>query len=86
MAVPCNEKGDIPVWAVPKSSADKIEGWVQDASGQRWLKVRLSAAPEDGKANKALLKLLAREWGVPRATLSLLSGETSRHKKIRYTA
>ncbi len=84
MPVPCNDKGDVPVWAVPKSPANIIDGWVEDAAGQAWLKVRVTAAPEDGKANKALLKFLSKEWGVPVSALQVVSGETSKYKKIRY--
>lgn len=83
MAAPVNEKKEVPVWAVHKSSANKIEGWVEDASGQKWLKVRITTAPEAGKANKALLKFLAKEWGVSTSSLSISSGETSKYKKIR---
>jgi len=75
----------IPIHAVPKSSANKIEGWVEDANGQKWLKVKIAAPPEDGKANKTLIKFLAKEWKVPASSLILLSGETSRYKKIRYS-
>lgn len=74
----------VAIHAVPKSPAERIEGWTEDAAQQRWLKVRLTAAPEDGKANRALLKLLAKAWGVPASSLEILSGETSRHKRIRY--
>ena len=74
----------LPIHAYPKSPKSSIEGWVQDASGQHWLKVRVSAAPEDGKANKALLKYLAKEWNVPVSSLSVVSGETSRYKRILY--
>lgn len=74
----------IPIHAYPKSPANRIEGWVEDASGQHWLKVRVTAAPEDGKANKALLKLLAKTWNLPVSSLSVVSGETSRYKRVLY--
>lgn len=74
----------LPIHAVPKSSANKVEGWVQDAAGQRWLKIRITCAPEDGKANKALVKFLSKEWGVPASSLSIVSGETSRYKRLKY--
>lgn len=74
----------VPVHAYPKSPKNAVEGWVVDASGQHWLKVRITAPPEDGKANTALVKFLAREWGVPARALSIVSGETSRYKRLRY--
>lgn len=47
------------------------------------LKVRLAAPPVDGKANAALLAFLAEYLGVAKSAVSLLSGETSRHKVVR---
>ncbi len=77
-------KRQVPIHAVPKSPRNAVEGWVEDAAGRRWLKVRICAAPEDGKANKSLLKFLAKEWGVPPASLSIVSGETSRYKRVQW--
>ena len=73
----------IAVQVRPKAGRDAIEGEVVDSAGKKWLKVTLTTAPEDGKANKALLKLLAKEWGCAASKLSIVSGETSRHKMIR---
>lgn len=73
----------IAVQVRPKAGYDAIEGEVVDSSGKKWLRVRLATAPEDGKANKALIKLLAKEWGCAPSSLSIVSGETSRHKLIR---
>lgn len=74
----------IPIHAYPKSPKNRIEGWAGDAAGQYWLKVRVTAAPEDGKANKALLKYLAKEWNVPVSALSIVSGDASRYKRVLY--
>jgi uncharacterized protein len=46
------------------------------------LKVSVSAAPEKGKANKAVLSLLAKSLGIRKSALSILSGETSSRKKV----
>jgi uncharacterized protein len=73
----------IAVHVIPKSSSNAILGLVKDAAGKEWLKVRLTAAPEDGKANRALLRLLAKEWKCPPSSLEIVKGETSRHKHIR---
>lgn len=72
----------IPIHALPKSSANRIDGWSIDAQGERWLKVRITSAPEDGKANKALITFLAKQWHIPKSALSLVSGETSRYKRL----
>jgi hypothetical protein len=46
------------------------------------LKVAVTAAPEDGKANKALLEVLREALGLKRSQLALIGGETSREKKF----
>jgi len=49
--------------------------------GDAW-KVRVSAAPEHGRANDAVVRLLADRLGVPRKAVALVSGQTSRDKVI----
>jgi uncharacterized protein YggU (UPF0235/DUF167 family) len=73
----------ISVHVYPKSSCEKVEGEVTDAAGNIWLKIRLTTAPEGGKANKALLALLASHWGCARSDLEIISGETSRYKRVK---
>ena len=46
------------------------------------LKIRLAAPPVDGKANACLIAFLAKQLGVAKATISLVSGETSRAKRV----
>jgi len=46
------------------------------------LKIRLAAPPVDGKANACLIAFLADQFGVARSVVSLLSGETSRAKRV----
>jgi len=50
------------------------------------LKIRLAAAPVEGKANAALLRYLAEAFGVPQRAVALLRGETSRKKTVRIVA
>ena len=47
------------------------------------LKIRLAAPPVDGKANAALLGFLAKTCAVPKSAVELISGETSRAKRVR---
>ena len=47
------------------------------------LKIRLAAPPVDGKANACLLAFLAERLGVAKAAVSLLSGDSSRAKRVR---
>ena len=49
------------------------------------LKIRLAAPPVDGKANAALIAFLAKTCGVPKSAVKLVSGETSRTKRVRLT-
>lgn len=46
------------------------------------LKIRLAAPPVDGKANEALLRFVADTLGLPKAAVSLKSGQTSRQKVV----
>jgi uncharacterized protein (TIGR00251 family) len=73
----------VAVHVYPKSPWDRVEGLVKDSAGVEWLKVRVTAQATDGKANKAVLKLLAKEWGCSVSHLEIAKGETSRYKWIR---
>jgi uncharacterized protein (TIGR00251 family) len=46
------------------------------------LRVQITAAPEDGKANKAVVKLLSKHFGVRQKAVRIVRGETSRTKKV----
>ncbi len=67
----------------PKSSRDTIETIETLSDGRSVLKARVRAVPEDGKANDALLRTLAKALDVPVRSLSLSSGATGRTKVIR---
>ncbi len=67
----------------PRSSRDAVEGVETLSDGRNVLKARVRAVPEDGKANEALLRLLAKALDVPFRALSLSSGATGRTKVIR---
>lgn len=47
------------------------------------LKIRLAAPPVDGKANEALIAFLSKALGVSKSSVELISGETSRAKRVR---
>ena len=66
----------------PRAGRDAVQGIEVDAQGQAWLAVRVTAAPESGKANAALIKLLAKRWGLPASAVRLVSGATSRRKLL----
>ena len=50
--------------------------------GDGW-KVRVTAPPEDGRANEAVLDLLAEQLDLPRRSLSIVSGHTAREKVVQ---
>lgn len=72
----------LPVRLTPKSAMDHVDGLAEMSDGKDVLKARVRAVPEDGKANVALLKVLAKWLGVPKSQLSLAVGDKSRHKTV----
>jgi uncharacterized protein len=66
----------------PGASRTGIDGIKVLDDGQAVLAVRVSAAPEDGKANAALVKLLAKTWKLPKSTVSIVSGHGGRRKIV----
>ena len=72
----------VAVRLTPKARQDRIQGTMSDAAGGRALKAAVTAAPEGGKANAALIRLLAREWGVARTRISVAAGATDRRKVL----
>ncbi|WP_319025642.1 DUF167 family protein [Rhizorhabdus wittichii] len=72
----------LAVRASPKAGRDSIEGVVTAADGRHWLSVKLAAAPSDGAANEALVRLVAKALGVAKRDVTLASGATSRLKRL----
>ena len=66
----------------PKAKRTAIGEIMADADGVPVLKVAVTAAPEDGKANAAVIALLAKEWGVAKTAISVVSGATDRRKLV----
>ena len=60
---------------VPGASRAEIVGWLGDE-----LKVRVNAVPEKGKANVAVVKVLAKTLGIANSDIKLVSGATFQHK------
>ena len=69
---------EIEVIAKPKARREGIDG-VHDGA----LRVAVNAPPDKGKANEALIRVLARFIGVPVSNVSIVSGHGSRRKRIR---
>ena len=66
----------------PRGGRDGIEGVETLANGRSVVKVRVRAIAEGGEANRAVAALMAKSLGVPRASVRILSGMTSRLKQI----
>ncbi len=64
--------------AVPGASSDAIAGLLGDQ-----LKIRISAPPEGGQANQAIIGLLSKRLGISRRQLTMTSGHASRDKIIQ---
>ena len=67
---------------MPRASRDEIVGFEVDSSGADTLRVRVSAPPVDGRANDALVRLLAAALGVANGAVEIVGGHTARTKIV----
>jgi uncharacterized protein (TIGR00251 family) len=72
----------VAVRLTPKASRNGIDGLAANADGTAVLRARVTAAPESGKANAALIRLLAKSWKLPKSALTITAGATDRRKVI----
>ncbi len=63
---------------IPRASRSEIVGEHDGA-----LKVKLASPPVDGAANAELIKLFAKKFGVSKSAIDIVSGETSKNKRIK---
>jgi len=66
----------------PRAKADRLLAVAPTAEGGQAIKVSVTAPPQGGQANEALLQLLAYTWRLPRRNLSIVAGATSRNKIV----
>jgi uncharacterized protein (TIGR00251 family) len=71
----------LPLKVIPKASRDRIVGWV----GGR-LKIQVTAAPERGRANDAVIGVLSAALGISRSAVRITAGETSPLKTVEIAA
>ncbi|MFE4104830.1 DUF167 domain-containing protein [Almyronema epifaneia] len=69
--------GKLSVKVVPSSAKNAIVGWLGDA-----LKIKVQAPAEKGKANAAVIKLLAAQLGLPQDAIEIVSGQTTATKVL----
>lgn len=67
----------------PGAAREDVGGRWGDEKGADWLGARVRAVPEKGRANSALIALVARVLDWPRSAISLESGEGNRLKRLR---
>ena len=72
----------VAIKLTPKASQNRIQGVVQEADGSPVIKASVTAPPEDGKANAALIELLARNWKLPKTAITVVQGASGRRKTL----
>jgi uncharacterized protein (TIGR00251 family) len=72
----------LAVRVTPRAATDAVVGWRDDTRDE--LLVRVTAAPEGGKANTAVIKTLARSLGIPKSTVKVVRGTASRQKLLAF--
>lgn len=80
MPLPLEQRGELVSFRVrlqPRASRDEVVGLMQGA-----LRIRLTAPPLEGRANRRLLEFLAKLLGLPKSQVQLLKGDKSRLKTI----
>ena len=73
----------LSVRVTPNAGADRIEGAEIRDDGTAVLRIRVRAVPDRGKANAAVIALLAKGLGVPKSAIALVAGDTARLKTLR---
>ncbi|AZO21056.1 DUF167 domain-containing protein [Mesorhizobium sp. M1E.F.Ca.ET.045.02.1.1] len=74
---------DLFVRLTPKAALDRIEGVETAADGRSHFKARVRAVPENGAANAALERMMAKALRVPASAVSVVAGGTARLKTLR---
>ena len=72
----------LTVRLTPRAGRDRIDGWARDAAGRAYLKVKVAAAPVDGQANAAMVRLVAKAIRRPASAVRITAGETMRMKQV----
>jgi uncharacterized protein (TIGR00251 family) len=72
----------LQVKLTPKAASNRVIGTSLDEKGCRIVKIAVTAVPEDGKANKALVALLAKFLKLPKSAIEIVAGATERRKTL----
>ena len=68
----------------PKAAKDALVRLEADSTGKTRLKATVTAVPEKGKANSALIKLLSKKLKLPKTNIQLIAGDQSRLKTVLF--
>ncbi len=80
--VPCAEGLRVTLRLQPGARRAGVEGPAELANGTVALKARVNEPPEGGKANAALVKLLAKTWKLPKTAIRIVTGHGQRQKTL----
>jgi len=72
----------INIRVLPRSSRNEIVGEMTDGT----LKVKLTAPPVDGEANKKLIELLTKHFNIPKSKIKIVRGLTSKNKVVELSS
>ncbi|MDR0347524.1 MAG: DUF167 domain-containing protein [Coriobacteriales bacterium] len=80
--VPNSVSLTLAIKVTPRANADAVVGWCDDARNE--LLIRVTATPEDGKANAMVVKTLAQSLAIPKSTIRITRGHASRRKLVAF--
>ncbi|HYC05142.1 MAG TPA: DUF167 family protein [Azospirillaceae bacterium] len=69
----------------PRASRAAVTGLMELPDGRTAVKVAVTVVPEGGKANAAVVELLAKQWRVPKSSIAVVAGSTDRSKIVHVT-
>jgi uncharacterized protein len=73
----------IRLW--PRAKTNRLLSVMTMPEGRHAIKASVTASPQDGRANEALLQLLSQAWRLPRASLAVIAGGATRNKTVSIT-
>lgn len=68
----------LAIKVIPKAARNEVVGWENNE-----LKIKIRAIPDKGKANNALIQFLSEVCNVGSSQIKIISGEISRHKRVK---
>lgn len=82
LADPVGTGARLAVRLTPRAARTAVAGLAAEPDGTPVLKAAVTAPPEGGKANAALIKLLAKEWRLPKSAIAVIAGAADRRKTL----